>query len=156
LGRLGVASARPILEAAGSYTANTVWRAGEALESIGPGVVPILREALSSPTPATRQLAAPGLSKMSREPDAETVPGMVEALRSPDATFRARAIDAINRFGPAAADALPALLEFLEAEGTPAHEQSMVAYTFGRLGPAAESAVPALLAAITRHHGYFA
>ena len=151
-----MASARPILDAAGGFGTSTVWRAAEALEGIGPTVIPLLREALSSPTPATRQLAAQVLAKVSREPDTATVPGIIEAMRSPNSTFRYRAVEAVNRLGPVAADALPALLEFLEVGGTPAHEHSIASYAIGCLGPAAASAVPAMLAALTRHNGYFA
>lgn len=155
LSKLGPAAARPILEAAGGFAPNTVWRAAEALERTGPDVVPILREALSSPTPATRQLAAQVLAKLSAA-DAEAVPGIIEALRSPNATLRSRALEAVNRLGPAAADALPALLELLEAASHGSHEGYVAAFTIGRLGPAAESAVPAMLGMLTRNHGLLA
>ncbi len=150
LAKMGMPAARAILDAAKGFTGNTVWRAAEALQNIGKDAIPILRESLSSPDAAARQLAADVLAKLSATPESESIPGLIEALRSSEPAYRSRAIQSIQRLGPVAIGVLPALLEFLADEKALPNDRTQVAWIIGSLGPAAESAVPELLRLIGR------
>jgi tetratricopeptide (TPR) repeat protein len=73
-----------------------------------------------------------------------TVLSLADTLRHGDLAERRLAVKALGRFGPAATDAVPALIETLDDEITWMGNDAVIA--LGKIGPAAESAVPALTA----------
>jgi HEAT repeat protein len=153
LARIGVPAVRPVLDAADSITGNATWGAAEALRSIGKDAIPILREGLGSKNANTRRLAADVLARLPAEPDTDSVAGIVESLWSKDPTYRRRAIEAVGRLGPAAAAALPALLDLIRDEQA-SDDRTLAAWAVGQLGPAAVSAVPELLRLVGRKDSF--
>ncbi len=146
---LGVAAVRTILDTARSLTGNCVWRAAEALGGIAqkhPEAVPLLRDALHSPHPGTRQMAANALARVAPGTNADTLPSLIEALCSDDLTRQLQALQGVQRLGPAAAPALPVLIEMLRV----ASHSWDVYRALELLGPATESAVPELLDIVVR------
>ncbi len=71
-----------------------------------------------------------------------TVLSLADTLRHGDLSERRRAARALWRFGPAAADAVPALIETLGDEVSWVRGDAIIA--LGKIGPAAEAAIPAL------------
>ncbi len=71
-----------------------------------------------------------------------TVLSLADTLRHGDLSERRHAVQALRRFGPAAADAVPALIETLGDEKTWMRNDAVIA--LGKIGPAAEAAIPAL------------
>ena len=72
-----------------------------------------------------------------------TVLSLADTLRHGDLSERRHAVQALRRFGPAAAaDAVPALIETLRDEKTWMRNDAVI--TLGKIGPAAEAAIPAL------------
>lgn len=72
---------------------------------------------------------------------APTVPRLSKLLRKGDATERRNVLEVFRRVGPAAAGAVPALIETLNTEDA---DQALL--TLEAIGPAARSALPKLLA----------
>ena len=69
------------------------------------------------------------------------------ADRSPQRIFlRSKAVSALERIGPAAEAAVPALNEALQDDDSGV--RSKAASALGRIGPAAKAAVPALIEAL--------
>jgi TolB-like protein/thioredoxin-like negative regulator of GroEL len=73
-----------------------------------------------------------------------TVLSLADTLIHGDLQERRLAVRALGRFGPAAADAVPALIEALGDEKTWMRNDAAIA--LGKIGPAAEAAIPALTA----------
>ena len=69
---------------------------------------------------------------------------LADTLIHGDLQERRLAVRALGRFGPAAADAVPALIEALGDEKTWMRNDAAIA--LGKIGPAAEAAIPALTA----------
>jgi uncharacterized protein (TIGR02996 family) len=149
LGQIGLASAEPILDAVPHLTGHGAARAANALAWIRGAVIPALREAVNSPCPATRRVAAEALAQVSKQPADGSLPVLLESIRSDDPVARSRALGAIRLLGPAAADAVPTLAELITAAGTDQHLRESLAYTLADLRAVAAPAVPALTAWIT-------
>jgi hypothetical protein len=111
----------PVLRA--NWPAPDDWRvrvnAARVLGRIGPdarAAVPALRTALNDPQQSVRFFAVEALGKIGDESRA-TVDALIATLRSDrDSAVRLEAADALGRVGSAATNALPRLLELLEAE----------------------------------------
>jgi TolB-like protein/DNA-binding SARP family transcriptional activator/cytochrome c-type biogenesis protein CcmH/NrfG len=73
-----------------------------------------------------------------------TVLVLADTLRHGDVTERRLAIQALGRFGSAAADAVPALIETLDDDTTWMRKDAV--FALGKIGPPAEAAIPALTA----------
>jgi HEAT repeat protein len=120
-------------------------KAARALENLDPGAkdaVPILLEALKEqqdvtiPPVASRALARLG---------APAVPALIEALEGKDGHVQQYAAMAVQKIGPQAKQAVPALIEIVKkykAPNTPAKLQAIEA--LGRIGRGAKEAVPVL------------
>ena len=81
----------------------------KALGSIGAAAVPALMKELSSEVPGVDPNVAWALGEIGRP----AVPSLVKALSSENHVLRQRAAEALERAGPAAKDAVPALKEAL-------------------------------------------
>ena len=73
-----------------------------------------------------------------------TVLSLADTLQHGDLSERRLAVQALGRFGSAAADAVPALIETLDDEVSWVRNDAITA--LGKIGPAAEAAIPALTA----------
>ncbi len=73
-----------------------------------------------------------------------TVLSLADTLQHGDLSERRFAVQALGRFGSAAADAVPALIETLDDEVSWVRNDAIIA--LGKIGPAAEAAIPALTA----------
>jgi len=147
-------------------------RAAERLGGIGRGArdaVPALLTAIEGADPKLRRTAAYALGRITGEednassrrrfglPPRETargsgvaVPALAEALRDSDRFVREAAAEALAQIGPAAKDAVPALLDALhgkeDAEFVDARRKA--AWALCRIGPDANVALPALVKAL--------
>ncbi len=63
-------------------------------------------------------------------------------MRQGNASERQNAAQTLGRFGPAAADAVPALIEALGDEGSRVY----AVIALGKIGPAADASIPVLTA----------
>ena len=101
-------------------------RAAQALGSFGPdaqAAVPLLVQALQSPSTEVREFAVDALGRIGREPSSVVPAILAEADLPPEhvnyallAAFRRSAAIALGRFGPAAAAAEPMLTKALQDE----------------------------------------
>jgi HEAT repeat protein len=88
---------------------------GQRGPEVGPAVGPLLQVALRDPDAAIRLEAAVALYKIDRRVDT-ILPLLVRVLREPDEARRWIAADCLRDIGPAAREAVPALLEGLEGD----------------------------------------
>lgn len=117
----------------------------EALErrrSAGAEAIPLVAERLAAERRDERALAARTLKAICPG-RSECVAPLAEALDDEDQRVRRAVVGALGGVGPAAADAVPALIERLEAEP---RDRAVIAQTLGEIGPAAGSALPQLSA----------
>ena len=115
----------------------------EALGALGPrarSAAPALFAALDDPRASVRAAAAQALARL--EPTAESVPSLSRALAHTDGYVRGFAAWSLGNLGPAAREAVPAMVEALGPDDT----ANVVAAALARIGPAAAEAVPALVA----------
>ncbi len=78
----------------------------------------------------------------------QKVPGLLKELQSPDVKTRVAACLELSKLGPAAKDALPALINALQAKND-GQLRCAAAMTIGAIGSDAKDAVPALVDALT-------
>lgn len=121
------------------------WTAAAALGKIGPeadAAVPMLTRLLTSALSGDRLVAAVALWRIAR--DVRVVPILVEIVRDADGdpVERYAALEALDEIGPAATEAVPALVhQFAVVSETNAHK---VVQVLGRIGPGAAEAVATL------------
>ncbi len=122
------------------------WTAAEALGRIGPearAAVSGLTRMSTSARATDRVVAATALWRISR--DGRVIPVLVEAARPAEGRGlgdRYAALDVLGEIGPAAGEAVPALIDQLAAESeTNAYK---VAEALGRIGPTAGAAIAPL------------
>ena len=113
--------------------------AKRAIRSIGPAAVPFLLEMLGRGGAEARD-AVTGFATLGDLGKA-ALPELQRLLDEPDLAIRYLSIWAIGRIGPAAANAIPALLRDLESSPQP----HVPAEALGNIGPAAAEAVPLIL-----------
>ncbi len=75
---------------------------------------------------------------------------LTAALRDADAGVRRNAVRTLGQIGPAAAEAMPALISALRDEHTVFYSDA--AKALGQIGPAAAEAMPALISALRDEH----
>ena len=83
-----------------------------------------------------------------------TVATLVEALQKDDAVDRSFAAQDLGRFGPGAAEAVPALIDALADQDR--WVRTSVVQALGKIGPAAAAAIPTLTAMQDDDTGNFA
>ena len=115
-------------------------RALGALGLTAKATAPALLAVLDDPRADVRAVAALALARMELSPGA--VPSLVHSLGSRDDYVRGFAAWSLGNLGPAAQDAVPALVQALGVDDT----ASVAAAALARIGPAAAQAVPALAA----------
>jgi HEAT repeat protein len=104
------------------------------------------------PRLAVGLLAAAAAAAPAQAPNEATYKGKptaywVERLGHPVPQTRQEAVQAVTALGPAAADAVPGLLDLLQDDATTIRLGALAA--LGQIGPAAKDAVPTLLAALS-------
>jgi HEAT repeat protein len=115
--------------------------AASALGTLGKSAVPELLPLLRDPDPELRALTTEVLGGVGQSPEA--VKGLGAALTDPDVNVQQQAALALARLGPAAAAAVPQLVESLTG-AQEAETQALAARALGDIGPAAAVAVPDL------------
>jgi HEAT repeat protein len=122
----------------------------DTLEALGPAAgpeVPALARALADPDRFVRWAAARTLGKIGAGEKAVTVPGLAHLLFDPDLGVRLSASQALDRYGPAAEEAVP---ELIQATRTSDAEMRIAAmHTLEKIGAGAKGAVPAVAAALS-------
>jgi HEAT repeat protein len=78
---------------------------------------------------------------------APAVPPLIDALESNSSMVRRRAASTLGEIGPAAKDAVPALVRLIKKYGAPKGAGAEAVQTLGNIGPAAAEAIPTLHAA---------
>ncbi len=143
LAKLGADGVKALAGLLGDRDSDVRARAAETLGQIGPDAkeaIPALAKAMkdreSGPWPAQ------ALGRIG----AAAVPVLIEALKAKDGEQQALAADALKQIGPAAKDAVPALVEVAKGgEGTHVVGRINALAALGRIGPKAAEAVPALI-----------
>lgn len=123
----------------------TVWTDGFAATSLveASGAAAGLPEALVAAAEGHRALRDDVLALLPAV-GAEAVPHLARLVRTGDRTLRWWAIDAIKSYGPAATNAVDALVRNMQVDNQ--WFKSHSAEALGRIGPGARSAVPELVA----------
>ncbi len=83
---------------------------------------------------------------MKSDKDDLSLDKLIANLHAAHQVIRIHAATVLGSMGDAAAPAVPALLELLQADNV--HDRKLAALTLGEIGPAAEEAIPALFAAV--------
>ncbi len=133
--------------------------AAQALGRIGPEsvpAIPALATAMKDPAASVRREAAEALGEIDFQSDAASA-ALALGVDDPEFGVRLAAVNSLVRFGPEAADAVPALLRAMQS-ADPGYRnqravQKLAIRALGEIGPAAESAVPALTKAVPEYEG---
>ncbi len=133
-----------LVEALRDRDPEVVGNAIEALSQLGPKALKHIDEVLSNRE--LRPYAVRLIQRMGVKAES-AVPSLVRLLGEPaeaeeEVIFKREVQFALAAIGPAAADAVPALVGSLSSEQTPVCASAALA--LGRIGPAARAAVPAL------------
>ena len=138
-------AAAVLFEALGDPSETVRQAAAQALSELKltPEDIPRLEEALESDDVYVRAFAAWRLGNF-REEAGEAVPALAAALERPDTHVAVSA--ALARIGPAAVEAVPALVA--ELSSGDAGRRWRAARTLGRIGPGAAASVPQLVSAL--------
>jgi prepilin-type processing-associated H-X9-DG protein len=162
LGRLGAANPRAaealaakLSHPAGEHRRRAAWALAQCGVS-GRAAIPALLQALGDADTEVRAAAAAGLAGVTRGSD-EGVGPLVEALRDPEHEVRIAAAEALEKLGPHASAAIPALLALYEAatpreEGDDAERRRLYdaqLAAIGAFGEIGKAAIPALLGIVT-------
>jgi HEAT repeat protein len=128
--------------------------ASRAFESCGSNAIPSLVPKLKDGNPAVREACITSLSTLVRPvmSTTEIISMFLPFLDDTDAMVRGNAVSIIGQLGPAASNAIPALIRNLQSNETGRHKfaseivfvRGSAAWALGNIGPAAASAVPAL------------
>jgi HEAT repeat protein len=116
-----------------------------ALGAIGsPESISVLSEALEDDAPAVRAKAVVALGRI--DPVDDTVVAALTRVIA-DSAVRLSVIATLGQIGPQAEDAVPTLIEALQASNDAAASER-IAWALGQIGPDAEQAVPTLIDAM--------
>lgn len=128
--------------------------AAMAIGHIGTNALPYLPSKMHDSNPAVREAALTCLSGLyfSNHATNKTIALSIPALKDSDAAVRLWAAMALGRIGPAASNAVPALIGDLQSGEAGRHSsknervyvRANTALALGNIGPAAAAAVPAL------------
>jgi hypothetical protein len=137
-----------------SYDFFTASMASRAFEYCGSNAVPLLLPKLKDGNPAVREACITSLSALVRKSMStkEMLSIFLPCLDDSDAWVRVYAVGICAQFGPAASNAIPALIRNLQSDETGRHKfthetvfvRANSARALGRIGPTAIRAVPAL------------
>lgn len=108
--------------------------------------IPFLAQSLKDGDPSVRIEAAIALLALSPESDTVPLSLLLEGLQNPLPDVHSRAAYAIGKLGPAAKEAIPALVQILKKGLT--NERAWAAIAIGNIGPEAKDVSPALLEAL--------
>lgn len=120
----------------------TARNALDALASLGPIAVPRLIEALRFPS--LREEVASVLGRIG-PPAAAAAPALTQLITDKDPHVVHAAVLALANIGPAAKDAVPALIKGLEQQGDANSDAADFVFALGSIGPDAAKAAPRLL-----------
>jgi HEAT repeat protein len=124
------------------------------LREDGRAGLPELRGALNHPAPMTRLIAVEGVWDLTHEAD-QLIPVLVELLRDPDQNVRLRVQDNLQRIGPAAKVAVPAVVHALHnsepADGGITVWHAYLVHTLMRLGREGQQAAQPYLLKLLRN-----
>jgi HEAT repeat protein len=126
--------------------------AAEALGQFGPvarPAIPRLLDCLNDPDTTLRGTAAEALGRIALEPQ-RVVPALRAAVQTPGSGGD-KAIEALGRFGPAAREAVPTLVEELREDRL--HDRRGIVFALTHIGPEAREAVPALVDVLLAERG---
>jgi HEAT repeat protein len=128
--------------------------ASRALYLAGPGAIPLLTNALQHPNWTVREAAIQALSSHGAKRNAllPAIPAVTRALTDPSARVRLFAAGILGGCGPAASNAVPALIVALHDSETDTNStlgrrtyvRAWSATALGKIGPVASNALPAL------------
>lgn len=133
------------------YDFFTAQMAAYAFQSCGSNAVPLLVPRLKDRNPAVREACMAGLMRSSMS-TTQIISTFVPFLDDTDPMVRGNAVGMIGQIGPAASNAIPALIRNLQSNETGRHKfvsetvfvRGSAARALGQMGPLAASAVPAL------------
>jgi len=141
LGMLGPEGILPLIEMIRDADPRRQWEAIEAVADIGapardaaPELVAVLKD--EGRPVYMRMSAARALGRMVPPPDG-AVHALAAALKSDDVSLCMIAAEALGELGPAAKDAVPALISV-------SNDSAAAIEALGRIGPGAKDAIPAL------------
>jgi HEAT repeat protein len=122
-----------------------VYWAVQALGNVGPDAVPQLAQALSHLNLDARRAAEVCFAVTYRPADAAAaIPALTAMLKDPEPSLRVDAANALTSFGPAAASAIPALIEAARLK-SPSYLASSACRALGRIDPEAKQSLPVLI-----------
>ena len=84
---------------------------------------------------------------------ADAVPALIEVLKNGTFSLRRAAINILLRIGPAAADAVPVLVQAMKRNEDPSVEGAEAAEALGRIG--SQAAIAALIATVRKRRCFF-
>ncbi len=146
LGTIGEPAVPQLIETLSDENGPTRRMAAYALAAVGTPAVPALSEVLQHTEDAVRIEATYALAQIGDS--AETaLPTLIEHAKDPAAEVRRYIADAFGGIGPAAAPAVPALIEMLENDEDK-QARFEAALALAQIGPASSDAVPALANAL--------
>ncbi len=137
------------------------WFVGTHCQLLRPEAEPLLIRTLRHARPEVRATAAAALGGLTNS-SPMIFTALTNCFRDPDVEVRRCVVDAISCFGPAASNAVPAIVENLRLGGLTAqfqpsaNEQAWAAIALGKIGSGAFGAVPVLReGAVQRTNSYF-
>jgi len=141
-----------VLQSLRAKEANMRYCAAEALGFYGPlakvAVPELIRLVKEDPEESVRHNAMIALGEIASAPEL-CVPVLIEAAKNPNLYYCEAPVEALAHFGPAAAPAVPRLIELIR-DGFPSLQIDAME-TIGAIGPPARVAVPILIEVAGAH-----
>jgi HEAT repeat protein len=125
-------------DAGGEIARSVLQKIHKAPRSSAPALIPFLKD----PEPLIRLKAIEVLCELEIA-DKECLAVLLELIKRRDSTIRRDAALLLTRYGSAAKDAVPALIEIVRNDLTPQTRLNAIV-ALGAIGPAAKDAIPAL------------
>ena len=146
LGTIGEPAVPQLIETLGAEHGPTRRMAAYALAAVGAPAVPALSEAVQHTEDAVRIEATYALAQIGK-PAETAIPALMQHTKDPADEVRRYIADAFGGIGPAAAPAVPALIDMLENDEDK-QARFEAALALAQIGPASSDAVPALAKAL--------